>query len=252
MEAAEEGGGVSSSSVAAEQGGGGGGVSSAAGRTALLGWINAARYVAGLALMVLIVVMVAYAIKVVVRERQLVFTVADVRTERYYFPEEPTPASRLLRFVLSLRASNPSDRTAVYYTGHVQAILLVKIMPNTTVTVTFPIDDMVVGPKGSVAREATAELPSNTTPLTIPPAAISWDTLVNSTTTTIYDAVLQLQGNLTSEKISGENATVFRVVYTCTPVTVRGRQDYEDYEYDYDDAAAYNYGPPCLQTRIHL
>uniref|UniRef100_A0A0D9WL64 Late embryogenesis abundant protein LEA-2 subgroup domain-containing protein n=1 Tax=Leersia perrieri TaxID=77586 RepID=A0A0D9WL64_9ORYZ len=191
-------------------------------------WINAARYVVAMAMTALILVMIAHAIKVVLRERELVVTVADGAVTTI-------GGATNLTFVLTIRATNLDGRVQVYYTN-ISVYLACKI--NTTSKakyfLAFPIDDIAVSPDTTIVAYKSVPGVNGTGDNMIEPSLQPFfDFFANGRT--IHNAVLRLKGTLKTEEYSGHNSTDRTVVYCCARLTV-GVGDGDDDDDDDQDS----------------
>lgn len=206
----------------------GDGAAKSTGSTALFWWIKAARYVVAMAVMVLIVLMIAHAIRVVLREKKLTITVAggSVTVSR------PENTSDQLSFNLTIQAFNPSGRGLVYYTD-IAVFLAGKSPADDNDALHFlifnapPEEDFIVGPQLVVTNYFSAQDSNNTNDGTFSEQTLRpyFNYFYNNNT--MRGAVLRLNGTLKTEVYSGQYTKPRTVVYCCAPITV-GHDDDDD------------------------
>uniref|UniRef100_A0A0E0A493 Late embryogenesis abundant protein LEA-2 subgroup domain-containing protein n=1 Tax=Oryza glumipatula TaxID=40148 RepID=A0A0E0A493_9ORYZ len=200
--------------------------------------IKTARYVVAVTVMVLIVVVISYAIKMVVRERSLLVKVAGSTVNVQPLPKTSS-SDKNLSFSLTIRASNPSGFSKIYYTN-ITALLIGKInasLPATSSSFNMgPLPDLAVQPRTWMFAS------------TVYHASIDKNNEMNSSynfTSYLYNgysirnAVLRLNGTLSTEVYNYHNHSG-TVIYCCSSIFVG----------DGDDNPAGTPDMPCREQHI--
>ncbi|CAN6171606.1 unnamed protein product [Urochloa humidicola] len=180
-------------------------------------WLDAVRYAVAAVMTVLIIAVVANAIKVVLRPDSMTLAVlgGSVGTTR---ASSPPPA---LTFYLSLRARNPSDRVRMYFFD-----IVVYLFDNSTAATTTPtpltdcffsfnLENMTL-PQMEFADRMKVSYTTRD-PEVITPTA--FDALYK-TGGTIKDATMRVDGSFITEIRSGYNTSARNVTYYCRQLVV--------------------------------
>ncbi|PAN21079.1 hypothetical protein PAHAL_3G438300 [Panicum hallii] len=174
--------------------------------------LNATRLAVASAVMVLIVLIVAYAVTVVTRTEELSLSV----TGGIIYVTRESVQPREVRLTFSVQANNPSGRARFYYTGlHGLVSLVNNGTSKPIVKFSTGMKDMVVAPNSMLQTDALVHVDD------IPLIAPYFDELYNSSSASIFsNAMLTLNGTLDVGLYSVHNKSSLQTVYYCWPLTM--------------------------------
>jgi hypothetical protein len=172
--------------------------------------LNATRLAVASAVMVLIVLIVAYAVTVVTRTEELSLSV----TGGIIYVTRESVQPRKVGLSFSVQANNPSGRARFYYTG-IQGLVFPVNNRTSKAIAKFKVMDMVVAPNSLLQTEAYVHVED------ISQIAPYFDELYNSSSASIFsNAMLKLNGTLDVGLYSVHNKSSVQTVYYCWQLTM--------------------------------